>query len=63
MAEPHINGVTALEMTMRDVLDGMEEFTATSAWESTPGCFEILSIEPPPPGHASPIPEAKRNAA
>lgn len=60
MAEPvRINGVTALEMTMRDVLDNMEDMSCGAAYDSTPDCFEILSIEPPAP----PTEEAPRPAA
>lgn len=40
----------ALEMQMRDVLDGLEELACISAstWQITPDGLEILSIEPPP---------------
>ena len=42
----------ALEMRMRDALDGLEELACISASESTrqmtPEGLEILSIEPPP---------------
>lgn len=45
-----VNGISALEMTMRDVLDNMADFGTQFAYDSSmPGCFEILSIEPPEP--------------
>ncbi len=38
----------ALQMRMRDVLDGLEELACASAQYMQEGGFEILSIEPPP---------------
>ena len=59
--EVRINGVSSLEMTMRDVLDNMEDAACQLAYDSVPDCFEILSIEPPapsgpPPAHEEPVP-------
>lgn len=43
----NINGVSALEMTMRDVLDGLEDFASDFAFAAgAPDTFEILAIEP-----------------
>ncbi|MFP5505900.1 MAG: hypothetical protein ACLGH6_06860 [Gammaproteobacteria bacterium] len=38
-----------LEMTMRDVLDGLEELASLDAYGFEPGCVEILGIERPAP--------------
>ena len=46
-AARRINGISALEMTMRDVMDNLEDLGSQYAYTSAPGCFEILSIEPP----------------
>jgi hypothetical protein len=46
-AEFAINGVTSLELTMHDVLDGMEDFASQFGYQDFNGCFEILSIDPP----------------
>ena len=40
-------GVKRLEMTMRDVLDGLEEAAIYTNYHSNPDIVEILSIEPP----------------
>jgi hypothetical protein len=41
-------GDKALEMTMRDVLDGLEDFATMAGYEAySPETFEILSIESP----------------
>lgn len=37
----------ALELAMRDILDGLADLATWSAYRSVPGSFEILSIEPP----------------
>ncbi len=42
-----INGVSALEMTMRDVMAGLEDMATDFAYASAPDCFEILAIEAP----------------
>ena len=42
-----ITGTKALEMIMRDVLDGMEEFSNAEAYNPGQGEFEILGIEKP----------------
>lgn len=46
----------ALEITMRDVLDGMEELASLDAYWFESGCLEILSIERPAPAAPKPIP-------
>lgn len=46
----------ALELTMRDALDGMEELASLDAYWFDAGLLEILSIEPPPPATARPAP-------
>ncbi|MEW6353907.1 MAG: hypothetical protein AB1469_06390 [Pseudomonadota bacterium] len=56
-AKPSIlQGSKATEMLMRDVLDGLEDFTTLVGLHSDPCAFEILltpprqeSIPPPPP--------------
>ena len=45
---PPVAGNQALEMTMRDVLDGMEELSTMVGFATAAGCMEILSVEPPP---------------
>lgn len=45
--ELRINGVSALEMTMRDVLDGMEELSTARGFSTSLADLEILAIEPP----------------
>jgi hypothetical protein len=42
-----VSGTKALEMTMRDVMDGLYDSACTFAYRSTPDTLEILSIEPP----------------
>lgn len=37
----------ALELTMRDALEGLEELANLDACWFDPGCVEILGIEPP----------------
>ncbi len=56
-----VRGAKALEMTMRDVLDGMEELAAEFAYGPCgPSGLRILSVEPPlpapPPAAAPPTP-------
>jgi hypothetical protein len=46
MKGKRING-QALENIMRDVLDGMQEFTAGACADSVPGEMTILSVERP----------------
>ncbi|MDH5599913.1 MAG: hypothetical protein OEY78_01290 [Gammaproteobacteria bacterium] len=41
------HGIKRLEVTMRDVLDGLEDVASYINYQSTPGVVEILSIEPP----------------
>ncbi|MCW8900966.1 MAG: hypothetical protein OQK75_00055 [Gammaproteobacteria bacterium] len=40
-------GVKYLEITMRDVLDGLEDAASYMNYQSVPEVVEILSIEPP----------------
>ena len=40
-------GTKALEITMRDVLGGLEEAATYLAYQSVPDTLEILSIAPP----------------
>jgi len=40
-------GQKALEITMRDVLDGLEDAASYINYQSVPDTIEILSIEPP----------------
>lgn len=37
----------ALELTMRDALEGLEELANLDACWFDPGCMQILGIEPP----------------
>lgn len=39
----------SLELSMRDVLDGLEELVSLDVYRFEPGCLEILSIERPIP--------------
>jgi len=49
MQTSRITRVSALELTMRDVLDGLDDFACEFAYSNRPGEFEILAIEPPSP--------------
>lgn len=40
-------GIKRLEVTMRDVLDGLEDAASYMNYHSVPEIVEILSIEPP----------------
>ena len=40
-------GIKRLEVTMRDVMDGLEDAASYINYESSPDIVEILSIEPP----------------
>lgn len=42
-----IRGIKRLEVTMRDVLDGLEDAANYMSYQSTPEIIEILSIEAP----------------
>jgi len=43
----HSHGDKALEMIMRDVIDGMEDLANLAGYTPQPGsCFEILEITP-----------------
>ena len=44
-----ISGVSPLELVMQEVFRGMEELALDFAYNSSPGTFEILSIEAPEP--------------
>jgi len=47
-----IRGIKRLEVTMRDVMDGMEDAACYMNYLSAPETVEILSIDPP--GRAAP---------
>lgn len=40
-------GIKRLEITMRDVMDGLEDAAGYMNYQSVPNVVEILSIEPP----------------
>lgn len=40
-------GIKRLEITMRDVLDGLEDAAIFMNYHSSPDIVEVLSIEPP----------------
>lgn len=42
-----IRGIKRLEVTMRDVMDGLEDAASYMNYLSVPETVEILSIEPP----------------
>ncbi len=42
-----VHGTKALEMNMRDVMDGLYDSACYFSYRSTPDTLEILSIEPP----------------
>ena len=43
----------ALELTMQDVMDNMEELSTMEAYQFTPCDFEILFVEPINEGHSN----------
>lgn len=52
----------ALELTMRDVLEGLEELANLDACWFDPGCVEILAIEPPATETAAKVTPLRRPA-
>ena len=46
-ANSKTRGIKRLEITMRDVLDGLEDAASYMNYHSSPDIIEILSIEPP----------------
>lgn len=44
---PKVRGIKRLEITMRDVLDGLEDAAVFMNYHSNSDIVEILSIEPP----------------
>ena len=42
-----VKGNKALEVTMQDVMDGLEDSASYFAFRSSPDTLEVLSIEPP----------------
>ena len=42
-----VRGIKRLEVTMRDVLDGLDDAASFMNYQSSPDSVEILSIEPP----------------
>lgn len=58
----HAHGNKALEMIMRDVIDGMENIANMAGYSPQPGsCFEILDIIPEQPT-SDPQPQNKPSA-
>ena len=53
MKEKRINGV-ALENIMRDVLEGMQDFTCDTCVDSVTGELTVLSVEKPACRQSSP---------
>jgi len=47
MSKLSTRGIKRLEVTMRDVMDGLEDAASYINYESSPDIVEILSIEPP----------------
>ena len=47
MSNLSTRGITRLEVTMLDVMDGLEDAASYINYESSPDIVEILSIEPP----------------
>lgn len=65
-ANSKTRGIKRLEVTMRDVLDGLEDAASYMNYHSTPEIVEILSIEAPgrvPPPQQDIIHFSKLNAA
>ena len=59
----HNHGDKALEMIMRDVIDGMEDIANMAGYSPQPGsCFEILEIVAEEPTAAAPQQENKPSA-
>jgi hypothetical protein len=46
--------ISPLELTMRDVREGLSDFTGGFGFTSTPGSFQLLAIEPPANGLSRP---------
>ncbi|GAB4301441.1 MAG: hypothetical protein Kow0096_22240 [Thiohalomonadaceae bacterium] len=46
-----INTITPLELTMREVLAGLDDLASGFAWQSSPDVFEIIAIEAPETAH------------
>lgn len=44
---PEDRAKLALELTMRDALDGLEELASLDVYRFEAGCMKILGIEPP----------------
>ncbi len=42
-----VTPITSLELTMREVLAGMDDFATGFAYRGAPDSFEILAIEAP----------------
>ena len=53
----------ALELTMRDALEGLEELANLDACGFDTGCVEILGIEPPAAEAAAKVTPLRRPAA
>lgn len=48
--EKTIHADQAIELMMRDVLEGMEDFATQFGYRPWPGEFQIISIAPPEEG-------------
>lgn len=46
IAQTKTNGTKLLELTMQDVLGGLEDAATYMNYQSVPDCIEVLSIEP-----------------
>jgi len=58
----HVHGNKALELIMRDVIDGMEDIANLAGYSPQPGsCFEVLEIVPEEPA-LSAQPQGKPSA-
>lgn len=59
----HLRGSKALELIMRDVMDGLEEFATLAGFSPTVGnCYEILSDDVAAPRPPSPLRKKLHNA-
>ena len=54
-----VQGSQALEMTMRDVMDALEEQAVIAAYATAAGSVEIVSIEPPKKAEVHTLPRRR----
>ena len=61
---PEDRAKLALELTMRDALDGLEELASLDVYRFEAGCMRILGIEPPNQlaSQVTPFPKRSRPA-